>query len=278
MENKISAKETLRSSAKFNRPATAVVTGASSGFGAAIAQALARDFGYDLILTGRREDRLETLAAELQETYGIQVHCKAFDIRDRSAVEAAFSGIDRQLRHPLRILVNNAGLAAGLSTIDEGNIDDWDVMIDTNLKGLLYVTRTLLPSIKGSGNGHIVNIGSTAGKNMYRNGNVYAATKSAVDALNQAMRIDLLPYGIKVTAVHPGAAETEFSLVRFKGDAERAKAVYEGFTPLAAEDVAQTVAYCLSLPDHVCINDLVITCTTQANSFYNVKAADLKQS
>ncbi len=278
MENKKSAKETLPSSGKaFQRPATAVVTGASSGFGDAIAHALARDFGYDLVLTGRREDRLQALAAELQATYGIQATPKVFDIRDCQAVETAFSGIEGQLRYPLRILVNNAGLAAGLSTIDEGSMDDWDVMIDTNLKGLLYTTRTLLPMIKASGNGHIVNIGSTAGKNMYRNGNVYAATKSAVDALNQAMRIDLLPYGIKVTAIHPGAAETEFSLVRFKGDADRAKAVYDGFAPLSAEDVAQTVAYCLSLPDHVCINDLVITCTTQANSFYNVKAAEVKQ-
>lgn len=261
----------------MRRPSTAVITGATSGFGEAIAHHLAADFGYDLILTGRREERLQTLAKSLSEKYGIEVHPLAFDIRDRKAVEKAFEGIEEQLRHPLRILVNNAGLAAGLSTIDEGDMDDWETMIDTNVKGLLYTTRTLLPILKNSGHAHIINIGSTAGKNMYRNGNVYAATKSAVDALSQAMRIDMLPYGIKVTAIHPGAAETEFSLVRFKGDEARAKSVYDDFTPLSAEDVAQTVSYCLSLPDHVCINDLVITCITQANSFYNVKAAEVKK-
>ncbi len=273
MEKKKLPKETSHSSDKA--ATTAVVTGASSGFGAAIARMLAARFGYDLVLTGRREDRLQALANELREDFGVEVHVLAFDIRERNAVTAAFSGISEKIRHPLRILVNNAGLAAGLSTIDEGNMDDWEQMIDTNVKGLLYTTRTLLPLLKASGNAHIVNIGSTAGKNMYRNGNVYAATKSAVDALSQAMRIDLLPYGIKVTAIHPGAAETEFSMVRFKGDEARAKSVYEGFTPLSAEDVADTVGYCLSLPDHVCINDLVMTCVTQANSFYNVKSAEV---
>lgn len=277
MEKKKSLKATSPySDNPTSRPTTAVVTGASSGFGAAIARLLASCFGYDLVLTGRRIERLTALADELSGKYDINVHAMAFDIRDRSAVADAFSGIEDKLRYPLRILVNNAGLAAGLSTIDEGDIDDWEQMIDTNVKGLLYATRALLPLIKNAGHGHIINIGSTAGKNMYRNGNVYAATKSAVDALSQAMRIDLLPYGIKVTAIHPGAAETEFSMVRFKGDETRAKGVYEGFTPLSAEDVADTVGYCLSLPDHVCINDLVMTCVTQANSFYNVKSADLK--
>lgn len=279
MEKKKSAKETLRCSDNLpatHRPATAVVTGASSGFGEAIARELACRFGYDLVLTGRRADRLQALAAEISGNYGVEVHPLPFDIRDRAAVEKAFSGMEARLRHPLRVLVNNAGLAAGLATIDDGDPDDWEQMIDTNVKGLLYTTRALLPLLKEAGHAHIVNIGSTAGKNMYRNGNVYAATKSAVDALSQAMRIDLLPYGIKVTAIHPGAAETEFSVVRFKGDEARAKSVYEGFTPLSAEDVADTVSYCLSLPDHVCINDLVMTCVTQANSFYNVKTADLQ--
>ncbi len=278
MEKKNSQKETSPSCdnpTARRRPATAVITGASSGFGEAIARRLAHSFGYDLILTGRRGDRLAALAQELSGKYGIEVHPLAFDIQDSAAVATAFSGIEQRLRHPLRILINNAGLAAGLSSIDAGDISDWDQMIDTNVKGLLYATRTLLPLLKKSGYAHIVNIGSTAGKNMYRNGNVYAATKSAVDALSQAMRIDLLPYGIKVTAIHPGAAETEFSLVRFKGDEARAEAVYEGFTPLAAQDVADTVGYCLGLPDHVCINDLVMTCVTQANSFYNVKSADI---
>lgn len=279
MEKNKLQKATLPSSANSNRPhlpATAVITGASSGFGEAIARRLAHQFGYDLILTGRRSDRLTALAEELSGNYGIEAHPVAFDIRDRVATGAAFSGMEGKLRYPLRILINNAGLAAGLSSIDEGDMGDWEQMIDTNVKGLLYTTRTLLPLLKEAGHAHIVNIGSTAGKNMYRNGNVYAATKSAVDALSQAMRIDLLPYGIKVTAIHPGAAETEFSVVRFKGDEARAKAVYEGFTPLSAADVADAVGYCLSVPAHVCINDLVLTCVTQANSFYNVKAADLK--
>jgi NADP-dependent 3-hydroxy acid dehydrogenase YdfG len=171
------------------------------------------------------------------------------------------------------ILVNNAGLAAGLSTIDEGDMDDWDVMIDTNVKGLLYVTRQVLPLMKERG-GHIFNIGSTASKLVYKNGNVYCATKFAVDALSQSMRIDLLPYGIKVTAVHPGMAETEFSIVRFKGDIDRADAVYRGFEPLRAEDVANTVYYCATLPPHVCINDLTMTCISQATSVYTIKDTD----
>lgn len=257
-------------------PATALVTGATSGFGKAIATHLAQHFGWDLIIAGRRDDRLQQLAGELERSYNIRVFTRAFDVRSKKETAAAFAGIEAELRHPLKVLVNNAGLAAGLAPIDEGDLADWDQMIDTNLKGLLYVTHAVLPALKSAGGAHIVNIGSTAAKLVYRNANVYSATKAAVDSLSQGMRIDLLPWGIKVTAVHPGAAETEFSLVRFKGDAARAEGVYKGFTPLYAEDVAQTVGYCLSLPPHVCINDLTMTCLTQANGFYSIKAADLK--
>ena len=172
------------------------------------------------------------------------------------------------------MLINNAGLAAGASPFDECDLDDFEQMIDTNVKGLLYITRQVAPLMKERRSGHIFNISSTAAKMAYKNGNVYCATKYAVDALNQAMRIDLLPYSIKVTAINPGMAETEFSLVRFKGDSDRASGVYKGFKPLQAEDVADTVFYCASLPPHVCINDLTITCLNQANSVYSVKDAD----
>ena len=172
----------------------------------------------------------------------------------------------------MSILINNAGLAAGRDYFEEASLDDWDTMIDTNVKGLLYVTKAVVPFMieRGTG-GHIINIGSTAGKEVYEKGNTYCASKFAVNALSQAMRIDLLRHKIKVTAIHPGAADTEFSLVRFKGDRAQASKVYEGYQPLSAEDVAAVVYYCSSLPPHVCINDLVLTCTAQANSFYLYK-------
>jgi NADP-dependent 3-hydroxy acid dehydrogenase YdfG len=169
------------------------------------------------------------------------------------------------------ILLNNAGLASGMGPIDDGQYDDWNVMIDTNVKGLLYVSREIMPILKQQGFGHIINISSTAGKDVYQNGNVYCASKHAVDALTKSMRIDLLPYGIKVTSINPGACETEFSLVRFKGDHDKAKAVYDGFTPLTPEDVADAIYYTATLPKHVCINDLTLTCLTQANANYNIK-------
>ena len=249
---------------------TILITGATSGFGLAIAQRFAAG-GYDLIITGRREERLRRISEALTAAHGTSVTALSFDVRDKAAVAAAVNSIgDRDVD----ILVNNAGLAAGLATIDEGLTDDWDQMIDTNVKGLLYVTRSLLPRMKARCRGHIINIGSTAGKSVYKNGNVYCATKFAVDALNQAMRIELLPYSIKVTAINPGAAETEFSLVRLKGDAARAENVYQGFQPLRAEDIADTAWYCAHLPPHVCINDLTMTCTTQANSLYNIKESE----
>ena len=249
------------------------ITGATSGFGKAIAIKFAEN-GYDIIAGGRREDRLQNLKAELEEQYGIQVTLSIFDIRNREEVKEA---VDALRRHTdtIDILVNNAGLASGMATIDEGDIDDWELMIDTNLKGLLYVTRMVLPMLKAAKSAHIINIGSTAGKTVYKNGNVYCATKFAVEALNQSMRIDLLPYGIKVTAINPGMAETEFSLVRFKGDAARAKAVYNDIQPLRAEDIANVAFYCATLPPHVCINDLTMTCTNQANSLYTLRNSEL---
>ena len=245
-----------------------LVTGASSGFGDAIARKFAAA-GNDLIITGRRADRLETLADELRESFGINVLVKVFDVQNREQVFAALHG-DPALEN-LDLLVNNAGLALGRDHFDQGNIDDWETMIDTNLKGLLYVTRAVLPGLISNGKGHIINIGSTAGKEAYEKGNVYCATKTAVDAISQSMRIDLLKHRIKVTVIHPGASETEFSMVRFKGDEKTAKSVYEGYKPLQAEDIADTVHYCANLPEHVCINSVVMTCTSQANSFYLYK-------
>ncbi|WP_126247666.1 SDR family NAD(P)-dependent oxidoreductase [Chitinophaga rhizosphaerae] len=248
---------------------TALITGATAGFGEACAERFARE-GYRLIVTGRRQERLAALQQQLEESFGTEVMPLQFDVRSRDAVTAALESLPDNWRQ-IDVLVNNAGLALDLSTIDEGNVDDWETMIDTNVKGLLYVSRTVIPWMKERKSGHIINIGSTAAKIVYAKGNVYCATKAAVDALSQGMRIDLLPFGIKVTAVHPGAAETEFSLVRFKGDESRAKDVYTGFQPLKAEDVAAVVWYCASLPAHVCINDLVVTATAQANAYYTFK-------
>jgi NADP-dependent 3-hydroxy acid dehydrogenase YdfG len=250
---------------------TILITGATSGFGEAIARKFAQAH-HRLILTGRREDRLQSIKTTLEDQFKIEVITLCFDIRNKQAVQQAMGMLDENI--VIDILVNNAGLASGMASIDEGDDEDWDVMIDTNVKGLLYITKATLPLLKRSSAPHIFNIGSTAGKMAYKNGNVYCATKHAVDALNQSMRIDLLPYGIKVTAVNPGMAETEFSLVRFKGDGDRAKKIYEGLQPLKAEDIADTVWYCANLPSHVCINDLTITCTNQANAVYTLKDAE----
>ena len=249
---------------------TILITGATSGFGLAIARRFAAN-GYNIIITGRRQERLDAVAQELEASANIKVTALRFDVRDRDAVAAAMKSIDNVT---VDILVNNAGLAAGMSSIDAGDIDDWDTMIDTNVKGLLYITRAVSPGMRDRCRGHIINIGSTAGKLVYKNGNVYCATKFAVDALTQAMRIDLLPYSVKVTAINPGMAETEFSLVRFKGDKERAESVYQGFQPLKAEDIADAVWYCANVPAHVCINDLTLTCLTQANGVFSIKEAD----
>jgi NADP-dependent 3-hydroxy acid dehydrogenase YdfG len=246
-----------------------LITGATAGFGEACARKFAAN-GYDLIITGRREERLTALQQDLEKTNGIKVLPLTFDVQDEKAVSSALQQIPDSWK-AVDILINNAGLALGLSTIDEGSLSDWDTMIDTNVKGLLYVSRVVIPWLKARKKGHIINLGSTAAKTVYAKGNVYCATKAAVDAISQGMRIDLLPYFIKVTAIHPGAAETEFSVVRFKGDEGKADDVYKGFTPLSAQDVADTIYYCATLPAHVCINDLVITCTQQANAIYTYK-------
>lgn len=243
-----------------------LITGATSGFGRAMAHVFA-SHGDDCIITGRRQDRLEQIKQELEQKYNIAILTLCFDVQDKQAVNAAIASLPEDWKN-IDILINNAGLAAGRDYFDEASMDDWETMINTNVKGLLYVSKAVIPVMTANKRGHIINIGSTAAKEVYEKGNVYCATKSAVDALSQSMRIDLLRHGIKVTAIHPGAAETEFSLVRLKGDAAAAKAVYQGIEPLVGEDVAQVAYYCTSLPEHVCINDLVLTCTAQANSFY----------
>jgi NADP-dependent 3-hydroxy acid dehydrogenase YdfG len=242
-----------------------LITGASSGFGKAMAQKFASK-GDRLIITGRRRDLLESLAEELQKEFQVSVSVKVFDVQDRKQVFDALQN-DADLED-VDVLVNNAGLALGRDLFDDADLDDWETMIDTNVKGLLYVTKAVIPVMIKRGKGHIINIGSTAGKEVYEKGNIYCATKTSVDAISQALRIDLLRHKIKVTVVHPGAAETEFSTIRFKGDEKTAKSVYEGYQPLQAEDIADTVYYCASLPEHVCINSVVMTCTAQANSFY----------
>jgi 3-hydroxy acid dehydrogenase / malonic semialdehyde reductase len=242
------------------------ITGATSGFGKAIAEIFARH-GHDCIITGRREERLDELQKELEQKFNVAIYTLCFDVRKKEAVKKAIGTLPPEW-NDIDILINNAGLALGRDYFDEADMDDWETMLDTNVKGLLYVTRALLPSMTKRNSGHVINIGSTAAKEVYEKGNVYCASKAAVDSISQSMRIDLLRHGIKVTAIHPGAAETEFSKVRFKGDEETAKSVYKGFKPLVAEDVASIVYYCTTLPDHVCINDLVLTCTAQANSFY----------
>ncbi len=251
---------------------TILITGATSGFGKAIAFRFAKE-GYTVCITGRRAERLAEVKQDLESKFGTKVITLQFDVRNRKQVEEALGDLKSKL-DKIDILVNNAGLASGMATIDEGDIDDWETMIDTNLKGLLYVTRQIAPLMRAQASGHIINIGSTAGKMVYKNGNVYCATKYGVEALNQAMRIDLLPYGIKVTAINPGMAETEFSLVRFKGDAERAKNVYADINPLKGEDIADIAWYVANLPPHVCINDLTVTCLTQATSVYGIKEAE----
>ncbi|HVS95840.1 MAG TPA: SDR family NAD(P)-dependent oxidoreductase [Puia sp.] len=243
---------------------TIFITGATSGFGEACARRFAAD-GDRLILTGRRKDRLERLQTELSGQ--TQLLPLVFDVQDRKAVFAAVAGLPDAWKR-IDILINNAGLALGRDYFEEADLDDWETMMQTNVMGLLYVSRAVLPLMIPAGRGHIINMGSVAGKEVYERGNAYCGSKFAVDALSRGMRIDLLRHGIKVTAIHPGAAETEFSLVRFKGDAEQAKKVYQGFTPLSAEDVADVVHYCASLPPNVCINDLVLTPVAQADGIY----------
>jgi 3-hydroxy acid dehydrogenase/malonic semialdehyde reductase len=238
-----------------------MVTGATTGFGRAIAKKFASE-GFRVIITGRRKEKLLEVENELKDL-NAGVYSLNFDVRNKPEADRAIQGLPEEWKN-IDILVNNAGLAVGLSHIDNGDTDDWDRMIDTNVKGLLYVTRAVTPLMVARRTGHIFNISSIAGKEVYENGNVYCASKSAVDSLSRSMRIDLLKHGIKVTNIAPGMAETEFSIVRFKGDKDKADAVYRGVKPLIAEDIADVIYFCATLPPHVCINDLVITPLQQA--------------
>lgn len=242
----------------------AFITGATAGIGAACAERFAAE-SWDLVLTGRRADRLQSFSDRLEAEYGIRVQRLVFDVRDRAAVEAAIASLPKSFQAP-DVLVNNAGLALDKSSVQEGDPDDWDTMIDTNVKGLLYMSRALLPAMIARGRGHVINIGSVAGREVYPGGNVYCATKYAVEGLSRAMRIDLVQHGIKVSSISPGLVETEFSVVRFKGDRDKADAVYKGFDPLLGADIAEAVWWAASLPPHVCINDINLTCTAQASS------------
>lgn len=241
------------------------ITGATAGFGKATAIKFAND-GDKVIITGRRNERLTALKNEIEENYGTEVLALNFDVRDEAAVNKAVESLPAEWKN-IDVLVNNAGLASGLEPIQDGDTEDWNKMIDTNVKGLLYMSHAVIPLMIENGKGHIINIGSTAGKEVYPNGNVYCASKHAVDAITKGMRIDLLPHGIKVTQIAPGAANTEFSTVRFHGDKEKADNAYVGYQPMVAEDIAELIFYATSLPKHLCINDLVVTSLAQANSY-----------
>lgn len=243
-----------------------LITGATSGIGEACAKIFAAQ-NYNLIITGRRSDRLEALAGDIMSSFKNRVYTLIFDVRDKLSVVNALNALPPEWKQ-VDVLVNNAGLCLGLDPINEGDTDDWDTMIDTNIKGLLYVSRTVSPWMVARKSGHIINIGSIAGKQTYANGNVYCATKHAVDSLNEAMRIDLLPHKIRVSAIHPGAVDTEFSVIRFKGDHDRARKVYEGYEALVAEDIADAIWYMVSRPPHVNVNDMLIMPLAQANAFY----------
>jgi len=247
-------------------PKIVFITGATSGFGKACAEKFA-SAGYDLILNGRREARLIEIKNQLEKKFNVAVCLLPFDVRDRETVFSAIKQIPEEWQN-IDVLINNAGLALGREYFFEADIDDWETMLDTNVKGLLYVSRAVIPFMIKQGKGHIINLGSVAGMEVYEKGNVYCASKFAVDAISKSMRIDLLKQNIKVTNIEPGAADTEFSIVRFKGNDSTAKQVYDGIEPLTAEDVADIIYYTTTLPSHVCINELVVTCTQQANSIY----------
>lgn len=242
----------------------ALITGATSGIGKAAAEIYAAN-GWDLIITGRRNDRLQKLKTELESKQEIKIKTLAFDVRNNEEVKSAINNLNEDWNE-IDVLLNNAGLAKGFSDIQDGNLDDWEAMIDTNIKGLLYVTKAVIPKMIARKKGHIVNIGSIAGKEVYNKGNVYCSTKHAVEGITKALRLDLLPHKIKVSAVCPGAVDTEFSTVRFDGDKERANSVYDGYQPLLAKDVAEAIYFVTSRPFHVNINDLLIMPTAQANT------------
>lgn len=243
-----------------------LITGATAGIGKACAEKFAANH-FNIIITGRRKDRLQDLQEKLQEKYSVQVYTLCFDVQQKAEVDLAIQSLPDEWKQ-IDILLNNAGLALGRDGFADADMNDWETMMQTNVNGLLYVSRAILPFMIGKKEKHIINLGSIAGKEVYENGNVYCASKFAVDAISRSMRIDLLKHKIKVTSINPGAVETEFSVVRYKGDQEKANAAYEGYDPLKAEDVADTIYYTATLPPHVCINDLVITCTQQAGTYY----------
>ncbi len=243
---------------------TVLITGASSGIGEACAHLFAKEH-YRIIITARRTEKLEAVRQSLVSEYNAEVLCLHFDVRNREEVEQQLQNLPEEWNN-IDVLINNAGLSLGLEPFYEGDVNDWETMIDTNVKGLLYVSKVVASAMIKKQSGHIINIGSIAGKESYANGNVYCSTKAAVDSLSRSMRIDLLKHGIKVTAIHPGAVETEFSIVRFKGDEQRAKSVYQGFEPLHPEDVADVIYFAASRPSHVNINDLLLMPTAQANA------------
>lgn len=246
----------------MNSKRIVLITGATSGIGEATARLLAAN-NFKLILAGRRNDRLTKLTTELSQV--TEVIALNFDVRDRSQTAQFIGSLPEEWKN-IDVLVNNAGNAHGLAPIQTGEMDDWDAMIDINVKGLLYVSKQVMPGMIARKAGHILNIGSIAGKEVYPNGNVYCASKFAVDALTKGMRMDLNPFGIKVTGIHPGMVETEFSLIRFKGDAERAKSVYQGLTPLYAADIADVILFTVTRPAHVVIADMVVLPTAQASA------------
>ncbi|MEI7595003.1 MAG: SDR family NAD(P)-dependent oxidoreductase [Bacteroidota bacterium] len=241
-----------------------LITGATAGIGRATAIKFAEN-NYNLIITGRRQERLDALKVELIKKFAVKVETLCFDIRDKQAVRVGFQSLPDSLKN-ISVLVNNAGLSQDLTPIQDGTIEDFETMIDTNVKGLLYISKEVMPIMIKNKDGHIINLGSIAAKETYANNNGYCPSKFAVDSLTKTMRIDLLKYNIRVTAVHPGAVNTEFSTVRFKGDIQRADAVYKGFTPLIAEDVADSIFYCATLPKHININELIIMPMAQANA------------
>ncbi len=242
------------------------ITGATSGFGKSMAEKYARN-GFSVIINGRRTDRLHELKSELEQKYNADIYALAFDVRDNKAVNDSINSLPEEWRN-IDILINNAGLALGANGIQDGDINDWETMIDTNVKGILYVSKAIMPIMIKRNAGHIVNIGSTAGKETYPGGNVYCATKHAVHAISDGMRMDLVKHGIKVTEICPGMAETEFSLVRYKGDQQAADNVYKGVKPLVGDDIADVAFFVTTiLPPHVEIRELVMSCQQQASAF-----------
>jgi 3-hydroxy acid dehydrogenase / malonic semialdehyde reductase len=241
-----------------------LITGATSGIGEACAKIFAAN-GWHIIITGRRQTRLLHVQKKLEKDYGIKCLALNFDVQDRGMVEQTLTHLPKQWQK-IEVLINNAGLALGRDYFEEASMDDWETMIDTNIKGLLYVSKHIIPYFIKNKRGHIINIGSIAGKEVYEKGNVYCGTKFAVDAISKAQRIDLLRHHIKVTNINPGAVETEFSLVRFKGDEETAKSIYAKITPLKATDIANIIYFSATLPKHVCINDLTVTCLQQGSA------------